>query len=155
MSVSETVLENRFFRVELDEQGEISSLYDKRASREVLPAGSKANLLQMFEDKPLDFDAWEIEIYYQDRMWEIDGLESVRVIEDGPVRAGVELRRRFGRSSVVQRMYIYDEVPRIDFETEIDWREKHRLLKVAFPVDVHSTSATYEIQFGNVQRPTH
>ncbi len=155
MSVSETALENRFFRVELDEQGEVSSLYDKRAGREVLPAGSKANLLQMFEDKPLDFDAWEIEIYYQDRMWEIDGLESIRVIEDGPVRAGVELRRRFGRSSVVQRMYIYDEVPRIDFETEIDWREKHRLLKVAFPVDVHSTSATYEIQFGNVQRPTH
>ena len=52
-------------------------------------------------------------------------------------------------------MYIYDEVPRIDFETEIDWHEKHRLLKVAFPVDVHSASATYEIQFGNVERPTH
>ena len=87
-SASETALENRFFRIELDERGEISSLYDKRAGREVLPEGSKANLLQMFEDKPLDFDAWEIEIYYQNRMWEIDGLESIRVIEDRPRTRG-------------------------------------------------------------------
>ena len=144
ISVSEKVLENRFFRVELDDQGRLSSLLDKVTGRQVLPPGSKANLLQLFEDKPLDFDAWEIEIYYQDRMWEIEGIESIRVLEEGPIRGGIEVTRSFGRSRVAQRLYIYDGVPRLDFETEVDWQEKHRLLKVAFPVDVHSTSATYE-----------
>ena len=127
ISVSERVLENRFFRVELDDQGRLSSLLDKVTGRQVLPPGSKANLLQLFEDKPLDFDAWEIDIYYQDRMWEIEGIESIRVLEEGPVRGGIEVTRSVGRSRVTQRLDIYDEVPRFNFETYVDWQQKHRL----------------------------
>ena len=155
VSVAEDVLENRFFRIELDEQGMLASVYDKRGDREVLGQGSRGNVLQVFEDKPLSFDAWDIDIHYQDKMWEVDDVESVRVVETGPVRGGIEIRRRLGRSSIVQRVFIYDALPRVDFETEVEWHEKHTLLKVAFPVDVRSAQATYEIQFGTVERPTH
>ena len=155
VSVSQSVLENRFFKVELDGQGRMTSVYDKVARRQVLSLGERGNTLQLFEDKPRDYDAWEIDIYYQDKMREVEGVESVRVLEEGPLRGGVEVRRRFGVSSIVQRIYIYDRSPRINFETEVDWHERHALLKVAFPVEVRSTRATYEIQFGSVERPTH
>ena len=103
LSVSETAMENRFFRLELDEKGRIASLYDKRADRQVLAPGSTGNVLQLFEDLPLNYDAWDIDRYFEDKAWEIDGVESVRVTETGPVRATVEITRRFSRSSIVQR----------------------------------------------------
>ena len=155
LAISERALENRFFRVELDEQGSIVSLYDKKTDRQVLAPGSRANAFQLFEDKPLNYDAWDIDQYYQDKMWEVGGVTSVRVLEEGPVRGTVEVRRSFGRSSMVQRIHLYDSTPRIDFDTEVEWDEKHTLLKVAFPVQVNSTDATYEIQFGAIERPTH
>ena len=155
LSVSETEMENRFFRMEIDGQGRITALHDKVADREVLAAGARGNVFQLFEDKPLNFDAWDIDQFYQDKMWEVEGVESVRVVEKGPVRATVELTRSFGRSRMVQRVQIYDAVPRIDFDTEVEWDEKHTLLKVAFPVQVRNTHATYDIQFGNIERPTH
>ena len=155
IAVSEAVLENRFFRLELDEKGQIASLYDKRADRQVLAPGSAGNVLQVFEDLPLNYDAWDIDRYFEDKAWEVDGVESVRVTETGPVRGTVEIRRRFSRSSIVQRLHVYDSMPRVDFHTEVDWHETHTLLKAAFPVAVNASRATYEIQFGAIDRPTH
>jgi len=155
VSATKERLENEFFLVRLDSEGHIISIYDKLHRREVIPKGGRANLFQAFEDRPLGGDAWDINIFYQDKMWELRDLERLRVIEKGPVRAGVELQRTWHRSKIRQRIYLYAGVPRIDFETEVDWREHHILLKVAFPLEIHSTRATYEIQFGNVERPTH
>ena len=155
LSVSVTAMENRFFRLELDDKGQISSLYDKRADRQVLARGSAGNVLQLFEDRPLNYDAWDIDRYFEDKVWEIDSVESVRVTETGPVRGTVEIRRSFSRSTMVQRLHVYDSMPRIDFHTEVDWHETHTLLKAAFPVAVNASRATYEIQFGAIDRPTH
>ena len=155
LSVSVTAMENRFFRLELDDKGQISSLYDKRADRQVLARGSAGNVLQLFEDRPLNYDAWDIDRYFEDKVWEIDSVESVRVTETGPVRGTVEIRRSFSRSTIVQRLHVYDSMPRIDFHTEVDWHETHTLLKAAFPVAVNASRATYEIQFGAIDRPTH
>ncbi len=155
LAVSDTAMENRFFRLELDDKGRIASLYDKRADRQVLAPGSAGNVLQLFEDLPLNYDAWDIDRYFEDKAWEIDGVESVRVTETGPVRATIEITRRFSRSSIVQRLHIYDSTPRIDLHTEVDWHETHTLLKAAFPVAVNASRATYEIQFGAIDRPTH
>jgi alpha-mannosidase len=77
------------------------------------------------------------------------------VIEAGPLRATLEVRRRVLHSDYVQHISLNYNSPRLDFDTTIDWRERHILLKVAFPVDVLSNVATYEIQWGNVQRATH
>ena len=152
---SQYVLENDLLCVEFDQTGEIISLFDKSAGREVLPEGQRANLFQAFEDRPLDWDAWDIDIFYDDRQWTADAAHSMTIIEEGPLRVGLEIRRSLLNSEIVQRIYLYQGERRIDFETWIDWRERHMLLKVAFPVDVLSPRATFDVQWGNVQRPTH
>jgi alpha-mannosidase len=153
--VSPERVENRFWRVELNERGQIAGLWDKRAGREVLQPGARANVLQTFVDKPMAFDAWDIDIYYQEAMREVEELLEAEVEETGPLRGVLRLRWRFHQSTITQRLTIYRDEPRIDFRSEVDWREQQILLKAAFPVQVRATRATYEIQFGQVERPTH
>lgn len=148
-------LENPFFVIRLDEEGHITSIYDKKARREILQAGKSANVFQAFEDKPHKWDAWDINIYYQEKMWEVDGLEVIEVVAAGPVRGTLKIKYRYMDSVILQYIHIYQDIDRIDFETEIDWKETHTLLKIAFPVDVYTSKATYDIQYGNVERPTH
>lgn len=158
LAVNANTLENRFFRVTLDSNGEIASLIDKRLGRDVIDENSycKGNALLLFEDKPMEYDAWDIDIYYLDKMYPLQELSELRVIENGPLRGTVEIKRVFGQGSVVtQRISIYRDLPRIDFDTQVDWQERQTLLKVAFPVNIHSPRATYDIQFGNLERPTH
>ena len=152
---SERLMENDHFRLELDEQAEIVSLYDKRQDRQVLAPDARANRLLLFEDRPLRFDAWNIDLFYVEKEKAVTDLESVVVVEEGPVRASIEIRRAFGRSTLRQRISLYEGLPRIDFETEVDWQERLCMLKVAFPVDIRSDQASYEIQFGAINRPTH
>jgi alpha-mannosidase len=154
LTATPSLLENGFLRVELDAQGDIVRIYDKANQREVLPLGMIANQLQAFEDRPVNWDAWDVDIFYEDRMWLSDPAGEVRVVQSGPLRATLEVRRRILHSDYVQRISLDANSARLDFETVIDWRERHILLKAAFPVDVLATHATYEIQWGNVQRPT-
>lgn len=149
------LLENAFLRVELNAVGDITRIFDKTSAREVLPAGTVANQLQAFEDRPNNWDAWDVDVFYDDKQWLADPAESVRVVETGPLRAALEIRRRVLHSQFVQRISLTAFSARLDFETWVDWRERHVFLKTAFPVDVLSPQATYEIQWGNVQRPTH
>ncbi|HXF62692.1 MAG TPA: glycoside hydrolase family 38 C-terminal domain-containing protein, partial [Caldilineaceae bacterium] len=155
LTVSPTHLENGLLRVELDETGDITRIYDKQAHRELLPAGERANQFLAFEDRPMDWDAWDVDIFYEDKHWTAAPAESVQVVEMGPLRATLEIRRRILHSPYVQRISLAHHSPQLDVETTIDWRERHVMLKAAFPVDVLSPTATYEIQWGNVQRPTH
>ena len=150
-----TLLENGHLRVELDPAGEIVRIYDKLSHRDVLPAGGIANQFLAFEDRPLNPDAWDVDIFYDDKMWLAEPADSVRVVESGPLRATLEVRRRILNSEYVQRISLAHNSARLDFDTTIQWRERHILLKAAFPADVLSPTATYEIQWGNVQRPTH
>jgi len=155
LTATPQLLENDFVRVELNAAGDIVRIWDKPNGREVLPPGAVANQFQAFEDRPKFWDAWDIDIYYDDRMWLAEAADSVRVVEAGPLRATLEVRRRILNSAYVQRLSLTAGGPRLDIATTIDWRERHILLKVAFPVDVLAPAATYEIQWGNVQRPTH
>ena len=139
----------------LDEQANIVSLYDKRTGREVIAPGERGNRLIAFEDRPLNFDAWDVNIYYNDKPYPVDDVTSWRVVEEGPLRGGVEVVRRYGASTITQRILIHADIPRIDFPTRVDWRERQTLLKAAFPVTVNSPRATFDIQWGNVERPTH
>lgn len=149
------LLQNERLRVELDRAGEVVRIYDRTAEREVLPGGAVANQLQAFEDRPLSWDAWDVDIYFEDKRWTAEPASSVKVLEAGPLRATLELRRRVLSSEVVQRVSLERGSARLDFDTEVEWRERHVLLKVAFPVEVLSPTATYEIQWGSVERPTH
>ena len=141
--------------MELDQAGDITRIYDKTCRRDVLPAGAVANQLQAFEDRPLKYDAWDIDVFFEDKMWTSDPATSVEVVEAGPLRATLEISRRILRSEYVQHVSLSYNSARLDIETTIDWQERHVLLKAAFPVDILSPVATYEIQWGNVERPTH
>ena len=149
------MLENDFLRVEFNPAGDIIRIFDKKSNREVLPVGEIANQIQAFEDRPKDFDAWDIDIYYDDKKWFAEPASSIRRIENGPLRQALEIKRKILNSEYTQRISLSHRSARLDFDTVIQWNERHVLLKVAFPVDMLSPQATYEIQWGNVQRPTH
>ena len=154
LKVTEKLLENEFLRVRINRHGELTSLYDKAGKREALHGGP-GNELQLYHDQPFTNDAWEIDYHERKDRIKLPAPESIKVVERGPVRAAVEVRRRFGESTLTQRIVLWAGRAQVEFETEVDWRESHKALKVAFPVDVHATDATYEIQFGSVRRPTH
>lgn len=155
LTASPTLLENSFTRVEFNADGDITRIFDKTAAREVLAPNTLANQFQAFEDRPQSWDAWDLDIFYDDKMWTAEPATSVRVVEAGPLRATLEVERQILHSSYTQRISLAYNSPRLDVETTIDWHERHILLKVAFPVDILNPAATYEIQWGNVQRPTH
>ena len=151
----ELALENDFLRVAFNADGDITSIFDKQASREVLTPGSIANQFQAFEDRPKSWDAWDIDSFYDDKMWLAEPAASINVLEYGKLRQTVKITRKILNSEFTQRISLSHNSARLDFDTSINWQERHIMLKVAFPVDVLSPQATYEIQWGNVQRPTH
>ncbi len=155
LSVSEGHLENAFVRVELDAGGDLTRVFEKVAHRDVLAEGAKANEFLAFEDRPNEWDAWDVDIFYDDKVYYAEPAASITVVETGPLRATVEIKRRILNSTYTQRLSLTYNSPRLDVTTDIDWRERHTLLKVAFPVNILSPVATFEIQWGHVQRPTH
>ncbi|MBN2316061.1 MAG: alpha-mannosidase, partial [Sedimentisphaerales bacterium] len=155
LNASSDILENDHLRVRLNKAGDITSLYDKTNDREVLSEGALANEFQAFEDRPIEWDAWDIDMFYDDKMWTAEPAKSIRVVETGPLRATIEVKRRILNSEYTQRIRLNHNSRQLDIETDMDWHEKHILLKTAFPVAIHANEATYEIQWGHVQRPTH
>ena len=148
-------LETPYYTVELDENGLLSRLYDKENRREVLRPGQRGNLMRMYEDKPIYYDNWDIDIYYTEKYWDVTELTSLRWTDVGAVSATLELERCVSSSLIRQKIRFYANSRRIDFETYVDWHEHQHLLKVHFPVDVHTDEATFEIQFGNLKRKVH
>ncbi len=150
------VLDNGQLRVTIGPDGTIGSIRDLTADRELVPAGQKANLLQLHPDFPITYEAWDIDEYYRHTVTDLTGVDSITVEGDEVV-----VRRSFDSSTVVQRVSLpvpshpAAAAPRIDITTEVDWHERERLLKLAFPLDLHATTSTSEIQFGYVTRPTH
>ncbi len=170
VTASRTHLENESLRVEFDAAtGLITRLYDRDNEREILHdpytvqrSGKRdlnpllcANQLVLHEDKPVNWDAWDIDVYAFERGRVVTELESVEVVESGPVRGAVRFVRVFGSSRIVQTVRLTAGSMRVDFVTEVDWHETNILLKAAFPVAINSSRATYEIQYGHVERPTH
>lgn len=155
VKLTTTEAENKFVKIKFDEKGQIVSFIHKDQNRELLKNGAIGNEIQAFEDKPMCFDNWDIDIYYKEKMWKIDDVQSIEVIEQGPVRSTLRVERKFLESTIVQNIHIYNDIERVDFETVIDWKERDVLVKTAFPVEINASEATYEIQYGNVTRPTH
>ena len=148
-------MENGLLRIRFDKRGRLTSIYDKQARRETIPKGERGNVLQLFDDRCAYSDAWDIDHNFADIMWEPHAPESIEVIEEGPLRAVVRIVRKTDKSTITQDVTMYADCPRVDFITHVDWWEKRTLLKAAFPVDVRSSRATYEIQFAAIERPTH
>ncbi|WP_443662536.1 alpha-mannosidase [Clostridium sp.] len=153
--ITESGIETPYYKISINSGGFFTSLYDKRCNREVLQSGEKGNLFRVYEDKPREFDNWNIDIYYDRKSWIADDITKLEWVENGPVQAVLLTERRYCNSCVKQKIYFYANSPRIDFETYVDWKEHQQLMKVEFPIDVNANEATYDIQFGNITRPTH
>lgn len=153
ITVDGRTIENRYYRIVMDESCNIVSLFDKEHGREVVKEG-KAFCLQAYEDFPKEYDAWEISYYYKQKMWQLDEVMSCEPVSDG-ARAGLKIVKKFLDSTITQTIYLYEDSRRIDVENIIDWKQEHILLKAAFPTTIHTAQATYDIQFGHVSRPTH
>ena len=167
LSVDSTHLENRFFRIEIDPKtGNISRITDKIAQKEIIPSGSQANQLQLLENIPDQYDAWNIQ--YTGREWRLDSHDGIKIGQRGPVSVSLKVKKsflglsksrreptsEFPSSFFSQEIILYEDVPRIDIEMHADWWEDQVQLKVAFPLTVRAPSASFEIPFAVVERPT-
>ncbi len=164
-----TSLENEFLRVTVDPAtGCITSLFDKRNNTEALAPAVEGvgapptlsdgkpcgNLLQAFVDKPKKWDAWNVDADFIEHHTDLLQAEEVKLIENSPLRAVIRVRHKWQNSEFTQDITMYPGVPRVDVHMQADWHEKHILLKVAFPLNVRSDKATFEIPYGTVERPT-
>ena len=161
VTFSDDVVESEYYRIQLSERGEILSLYDKKADRMCFIEGRTANRLRIFEDKcaaaisPTENeDNWNLENYYTEKEFEMPAPERVFLYRADDESVTIRTERKYMDSAIVQDMIVYARSPRIDFKTEIDWKEHSQVLKAEFPVDVNAVRATYEVQFGYVERPT-
>lgn len=148
-------VETPYYTVTLDKAGQFTGLFDKEAGREVLKPGQKGNALRVYEDKPIYYDNWDIDIFYKQKSWAADDVQSMEWVEKGPVRAVLKITRKFLESTIVQKVIFYADSRRIDFDTYVDWKQHQLLMKTEFPVEINAYEATYDIQFGNLKRPAH
>lgn len=155
LSVSENVLENDYLYLQINNLGEITGLYDKIENRELIPSGEQANKFMAYVDRPVESDAWDLDINYVNKPVDLGFDAEIKVLEKGPLRATLQLKRKLLNSCLVQNISLDHNSSRVDFRTYINWQERHILLRVAFPVNIHSYDATFEIQWGNITRPTH
>ena len=147
--------ETAFYRLVFNERGEIVSLWDKQAHREIVKSEEAANRFHFFHDRPTLWDAWDIDARYEQQpAGEAQLLES-RVVARGAIKDVLRFRWSVGQSEIEQDLILYHHNRRIDFQTKVNWNESHKLLKVGFPIDVVTDKATYEIPFGALERPTH
>ena len=165
LQASAEMMENALVRVKIDSQtGCMTSLFDKRNHQEALaPAETDSggpkdkicgNLLQAFVDKPKRWDAWNIDADFEQQKWDLDQADEVKLLESGPLRAVIRIKKHFQNSTFIQDVMLESGSPRVNVNMQVEWHEKHILLKVAFPVSAHSDKATYEIPYGSVERPT-
>ena len=148
-------MENGRLRIEWDAAGLVRSVRHLATDREVVAPGAAANLLQLMEDTPADWDAWDIDREAFATAVDLVEVDSVELVEQSPLRATLRVVRSFGDSRIEQLISLSQGSGRFEVRCSADWHEDHKLLKVAFPVDVQASTARHEIQFGHVERPTH
>jgi alpha-mannosidase len=149
------VIDNGVLRARIDEQGHLAGVTDLRTGREALAPCQPGNQLQLHPDLPNGWDAWDVDAHYRRVHVDLDAAESVEIVDEGPLLARVRVVRRFGASRIDQVLALAAGSSRIDVDTEIDWQEDAKILKAAFPLDVHAEQSLSEVQFGHVARATH
>jgi alpha-mannosidase len=160
VSVTETetgfILENTILKAVFNRQGGLTSLFDKSAQRESIEPGQAGNTFVLYEDLPNAWEAWDVDAFHLEKKLVMGGASSVNIVESGPLRAAIAFEYVLSPHSTIRQVVSLDALSaRLDFACQVDWHEKQKFLKVEFPLNVRASYATYEIQFGHVQRPTH
>ncbi|MDR2749133.1 MAG: glycosyl hydrolase-related protein, partial [Clostridiales bacterium] len=154
LKVTEKSLENRFISVMFNANMEISSLIEKSSGVDLADPQKSLCRLVAYDDRPHGDEAWNIQAYYKDISWRTE-LVSSSVLESGPCRAIIRVSRMYGDSSIIQDFILGVDAKRLDVRFWVDWKQRRCLLKAEFPVPVNASKATFDIQFGNIERSTH
>ena len=153
VKIGNGIIENEILKVCYDENGILTSIFDKENNRETLDG--KGNLITIFIDKCIHETAWNLEQNYEKKKWVLEKAESVEITECSPVRAVLKVVRKFNKSTISQNIILYAGSRQLMFETEVDWQERDKVMKAAFDVNVLNTEATFEAAHGAIKRPTH
>jgi len=153
LTATPTLLENDCLRATFNRLGEIVSLRDQATGREL--AAAPLNALKLYKDVPTNYDAWDIDSTYKFNPVPLTVPARIEVVSAGPLAAVLRIRRAVNRSDLEQEVWLRRGSRRVEFRTRMEWRERHKLLKVAFPTPLRSEEAIHEIQFGHLRRPTH
>ncbi|EED12267.1 alpha-mannosidase [Talaromyces stipitatus ATCC 10500] len=151
-------LSNEKLKVDIQD-GVIVSLYDVEVDREVISRGGKAGQLVIFDDKPLNWQAWDVEVFHLESRKELKS-STTSILEISPHCVSVVTETKISDQSWIKttislKAAVDSEPSYVEFDSEVEWRENKKFLKVEFPVDVRNTEASYETQYGIVRRPTH
>ena len=152
--ISAHEVETPFACIHFNENGHIDSWFDKTAQRQILQEGQRGNVLMTYEDKPFQYDNWELQNYYREKSWPVEDLVRTEVVEKGPFRYALQQQWQYQDSTITEILYFYPHTPRVDVHFHADWKEDQLLLKMLFPLELNTTEATFEIQYGNVKRAT-
>ncbi|KAJ3326316.1 Alpha-mannosidase 2C1 [Boothiomyces sp. JEL0866] len=149
------IVDNGLIQASFDEHGRLFSLIDREVGRESILPNSLGNVFRFYEDIPLFWDAWDVEIYHLEKSWEA-GVGKVSISEAGPLQVVLKVIHPISKTSTLEQKIIISAGSKmINFENEIFWQESRKIIKVEFPVNVECDYATFETQFGYIQRPTH
>jgi alpha-mannosidase len=146
---------NRHLAVRWDDDGNLTSVIDVERARELLPDGALGAVLELAPDRPVRYDAWDLESWTPGLAEPLTAAESVEVLDAHPLLGRVRVRRTFGPSTAVVTYTLRAGSPRLDIGIALDWQHREHLLSMAFPLDVRADTAACDIQFGHVRRPTH
>ncbi len=148
------VLENELVRYEFNRNAELIAACDKTCGRQILKAGAKANVFSLYVDEPNRYDAWDVDLFYEKQLIEnaVNAGSVTRLA--GAVRNTLTFELKIGNSSIKQQI-VLGKTKRLDFNTVVEWKEAHKMLRTAFPVDVQANEAAFDIQYAYVKRPTH
>lgn len=144
-------LENDFLRAEFNGEGEVIRLLNKETGCEIFSLENRGNVMKLYEDVPGKYEAWDIALTYEKVEFDISGV-NVKLTEQGPVCAVIEVQRSFMKTKMRQRIVLGRNSRRLDFQTWVDWHEQQKLLKTRFYTPFVTRTATYDIAFGNMER---
>ena len=146
-------LENNLVRYEFDEKGALISAYDKELEKEFI--AGLGNVLSLYEDRPNNWDAWDVDFFYREALIETAEMTHASSHSKGSVLQQLKFEFKIGNSSIQQLVSLNPLSKRLDFLTNVDWYENHKMLRVHFPVSVRAEQASFDIQYGYVKRNTH
>ena len=150
---SELILENHLVKYEFNNNGTLKVAYDKELNLNLIK--NSGNVISLYEDRPLNWDAWDIDFYYKDSLIDTATVKNITKVVNGNVCSILNISYLIGNSKINQKITLGNDSKRLDFDTYVDWSEKHKMLRVHFPTSIKSEQASYDIQYGYVKRNTH
>lgn len=147
------ILENQFVKYEFNVNGTLKVAYDKEIKLNILK--NDGNVLSLYEDRPLNWDAWDIDFYYKESLLNTATVKNIDKVVNGNVCSELNISYVIGNSKIDQKIILANDSKRLDFNTSVDWIEKHKMLRVHFPTIIKSEQASFDIQYGYVKRNTH